>query len=137
MKPEYRESPYPGDRIDKELWTSLRETIFEDGHLCYHDDEGCHYVLREIIEILKKYQIKKKKECINIDKSAIKTEMYICEDGYPLTNLVLIDVCKVLFQLANEAGLDGIKFHNLKFAERPTGPLNQSSYKLFKWEVDA
>jgi len=45
-------------RIEKELWQSLRKIIFEDGYLCYHDDEGCHYVLWQIMEVLKKLKIK-------------------------------------------------------------------------------
>jgi hypothetical protein len=133
MKPEYRESPYPGDRIDKELWTSLRNTIFEDGHLCYHDDEGCHYVLREIIEVLKKYSINKKQESPNEEK--IKTELFICDSSFPLTMQMMIEVSEILFKIANEAGLKGVRFKDFTYCERMSSPL--SLYKMFKWDIDA
>lgn len=59
MKPEYKDLLIMYGRLDKELWEKLRNIIYEDGYLCYHDEEGCHYVLCQIVELLKKYQIKK------------------------------------------------------------------------------
>lgn len=58
MKPEYKDLSCSYTKLDKNLWEKLRNIIYEDGYLCYHDDEGCHYVLRQIVELLKNYNIK-------------------------------------------------------------------------------
>jgi len=46
-------------RLNADLWKKLRYIVFEKGYLCYHDDAGCHFVLREIVEALKDYSMKK------------------------------------------------------------------------------
>ncbi len=48
-------------RLDKELWMKLRHIVYEHGYLCYHDDEGAHFVLREIVYAIKDYEIRKAK----------------------------------------------------------------------------
>lgn len=44
-------------RIPKEAWGKISKVIFQHGYLCYHDEEGCHFVLREIVEILDDYEM--------------------------------------------------------------------------------
>jgi len=46
-------------KFDAQLWKNLRDIIYDSGYLCYHDDEGCHFVLREIMECFRGYHIKK------------------------------------------------------------------------------
>lgn len=59
MKPKREECAAWKNRLDKELWQELRDIIYEDAYLCYHDDDGCQFVLNKIVEALKKYEINK------------------------------------------------------------------------------
>jgi hypothetical protein len=59
--PAHDSNGYRKNKLPKGLMTKLAFVIFEEGYLCYHDDDGCHYVLREIIDILHDYEINEKK----------------------------------------------------------------------------
>jgi hypothetical protein len=45
------------NKIPKDLFEKIRLLVYEKAYLSYHDDEGCHYVLNELVDILHEYSI--------------------------------------------------------------------------------
>ena len=55
----YSPHTFQPNKLPVELFHNLDKIIYESGYLCYHDEEGCNYVLRLIVELLHKYKIEK------------------------------------------------------------------------------
>lgn len=54
---EYNPHPAQPNKIPKQLFQKLDAIIYDNGYLCYHDFEGCNFVLNLIVNELHKYKI--------------------------------------------------------------------------------